>query len=66
MMYFKSEDTKIGLKTYLILGICLVVYFLAAGYGFMLIPFTASFVFIVVGVVISVLFLLYYLKINSK
>ncbi|WOD42145.1 hypothetical protein [Hwangdonia lutea] len=66
MEYFKSEKTKIGFKTYLILIICLVVYFIAGGYGFMLFPFNTSFLVVGIGVVVCVPFLLYFLKIDNK
>jgi len=66
MEYFKSEKAKIGFKTYSILIICLVVYFLAGGYGFMLFPVNISFLVVGIGVVVCISFLLYFLKINNK
>lgn len=65
MEYFKSEKTKIGAKTYLILAICLFVYFLVGGY-YMYFPGNDSIVNFGIGIVVAIPFLLYFLKTNNN
>ncbi len=64
-MYFKSEKTKIGFKTYIILTLLLVVYLLAGGYGFKLFLIEVSPLIVGIGILIATVFLIYFLKKNA-
>ncbi len=64
-MYFKSEKNKIGFKDYIILALLLVVYLFAGGYGFKLFPNEASLLFVGIGILITTVFLIYFLKKNA-
>ena len=63
-MYFKSENTKLNTKSYLVLSLLLVAYFLIGGYSFNLFPKEVSVAFVGLGLFVSVLFLFYFLRNN--
>jgi len=61
----KPKSKGNSIKTYLFLAIGLITFFLVGGYGFRLFPSEVNFGVVLIGVIISTVFLIFYLKSND-
>jgi len=65
-MKFKAKNDKLSIRTWLLIAVGLIIYFLVGGYAFNLFPKEINPIYIGVGILVGTAFIIYYLKNYDK